>query len=69
MDQANAIRGRFFYLAQVFIAAPFLVNLLVLPQLSEATAPILGPAISVTSSLSITGIVFLLLYIRKILSF
>ena len=68
MKQASTIRGKYFYLALVFIASPLLVNLLILPQLSETSAVFFQPIISVTSTLSVMGIVFLLIYIHKILS-
>jgi len=68
MEQASTLRGKYFYLALVFIAAPLLINLLILPQLSETTATFFQPVISITSLLSIMGVVFLLLYIYKILN-
>jgi hypothetical protein len=68
MKQATALRGGYFYLALVFIAAPLLINLLILPQLSEATVGLFQPAIAVTSLLSVMGVIFLLLYIHKILN-
>jgi hypothetical protein len=68
MEQANTLRGRYFYLALVFIATPLLVDLLILPQLSQATATFFKPIILVTSLLSIVGVVFLFLYIYKILN-
>jgi hypothetical protein len=68
MEQANTIRGKYFYFALFFIATPLFVNLLVLPQLSIATASFFQPVISITSSLSVMGIAFLLLYISKILN-
>ncbi len=68
MKQASALRGKYFYLTLIFIAAPLFVNLLVLPQLSESTAPFFKQIILATSSLSILGFVFLLVYIQKILS-
>jgi hypothetical protein len=68
MEKANTIRGKYFYLALVFIAAPLFMNLLILPQLSAGTTSFFQPIISITSSLSVMGIVFLLLYINKILS-
>lgn len=68
MKQAAVLRGGYFYLALVFIAAPLLINLLIFPQLSEATVNLFQPAIAVTSLLSVMGVVFLLLYIQKILS-
>ncbi len=68
MEQANTIRGKYFYSALFFIATPLFINLLVLPQLSIETAPFFQPVISITSSLSVMGIAFLLLYISKILN-
>jgi hypothetical protein len=68
MQDANALRGKYFYLALIFIAAPLFVNLLVLPQLSESTAPFFGQIISATSLLSVFGVIFLLVYIHKLLS-
>jgi len=68
MEQASAIRGKYFYLALIFIATPLFVNLLILPQLSEASAPFFKQIISITSSLSVMGVIFLLLYIHKILN-
>jgi len=68
MQDANALRGKYFYLALIFIAAPLFADLLVLPQLSESTAPFFQPVIFVTSFLSVFGVIFLLLYIHKILS-
>ena len=68
MEHANTIRGKYFYLALVFIATPLFMNLLILPQLSVETASFFQPVISITSSLSVMGIAFLLLYINKILN-
>jgi len=68
MEQASTIRGKYFYLALIFIATPLLINLLILPQFSEATAAFIKPIISLTSLLSIMGIMFLFLYIHKILN-
>jgi len=68
MEQASALRGKYFYLALTFIATPLLINLLILPQLSETTATFFQPIISITSLLSVTGVIFLLLYIYKILN-
>lgn len=68
MVQASTLRGKYFYLTLIFIAAPLLVNLIILPQLSQATAAFFQPVIWVTSLLSIVGVVFLFLYIYKILS-
>jgi len=68
MKQASTLRGKYFYLALIFISAPLLINLLILPQLSEATATFFQPIISVTSLLSVMGVIFLLLYTYKILN-
>lgn len=68
MQQASTLRGRYFYLALIFIASPLLINLLILPQLSEATATFFQPFILATSLLSVMGVSFLLLYIYRILS-
>lgn len=68
MQQASALRGRYFYLTMIFIAAPLLINLIVLPQLSQATATFFHPIISITSFLNIMGVAFLFLYIYKILN-
>jgi len=68
MEQASIIRGKYFYLTLIFIAAPLLINLLILPQLSETTAVFFRHAVSVTSLLSVAGVVFLLLYVHKILN-
>jgi len=68
MKQASTIRGKYFYLALVFIATPLLVNLLILPQLSETTATFFQPIVLITSLLSVMGVIFLLLYIHKILN-
>jgi hypothetical protein len=67
MENANTIRGKYFYFALAFIATPLFINLLVLPQLSIGTASFFQPIISITSSLSVMGIAFLLLYINRIL--
>lgn len=68
MENANTVRGRYFYLTLAFIATPLFVNLLILPQLSIGTASFFQPIISITSSLSVMGIAFLLLYINRILN-
>jgi hypothetical protein len=68
MRQASVISGRYFYLAMAFIATPLLANLLILPFFSEATATAFQPIVLVTSLLSIMGVIFLLLYINKILN-
>jgi hypothetical protein len=68
MEHAHAIRGKYFYLTLIFIASPLFLNLLVLPQLSETATMLLRLVISVTSTLSVIGVIFLLLYIHKILN-
>jgi len=68
MKHASTIRGKYFYLALIFIATPLLINLIALPQLSETTVIFFQPVISATSVLSVMGVVFLLLYIHRILS-
>ena len=68
MEGASTIRGKYFYLAVIFITAPLLINLAIIPQLSETTAAFLKPIISITSALSVMGVTFLLLYIHKILN-
>jgi len=68
MKQASLISGKYFFLALVFIATPLLANLLILPFFSETTATSFQPMITITSLLSIIGVVFLLLYINKILN-
>jgi len=67
MQQASTLRGKYFFLALFFIAAPLLINLLIMLQLSETTAPLFQSVISITSFLSVLGVIFLLLYIYKIL--
>jgi len=68
MEQASTLRGKYFYLTLIFIAAPLLINLLILPQFSQTTATFFQPIISITSFLNIMGVVFLFLYIYKILN-
>jgi len=68
MEQASTLRGKYFYLALIFIAAPLLINLIILPQLSETTLTFFKQIISITSLLSVMGVIFLLLYIHKILN-
>jgi len=68
MKLASTIRGKYFYLTLAFIAAPLLINLIILTQLSETTATFFQPIISITSLLSVMGVIFLLLYIHKILN-
>jgi len=68
MEQASTLRGKYFYLALIFIAAPLLINLIILPQLSETTITFFKQIISITSLLSVMGVIFLLLYIHKILN-
>ena len=68
MENANAVRGKYFYLTLAFIATPLFMNLLILPQLSVGTASFFQPIISITSSLCVMGIAFLLLYINRMLN-
>jgi hypothetical protein len=68
MVQISTLRGKYFYLTLIFIASPLLANLVILPQLSQATAAFFQPIIWLTSLLSIIGAVFLFLYIYKILN-
>jgi hypothetical protein len=68
MEQANTLRGKYFYLMVIFITAPLLINLLILPQLTATTATFFKPIVSMTSALSVMGVMFLLLYIQKILN-
>lgn len=68
MQDSNALRGSYFYLALIFIAVPLFADLLILPQLSESTAPFFQQVITVTSLLSVFGVIFLLVYIHKLLS-
>jgi len=68
MEHACTIRGKYFYLALMFIAAPLFINLLILPQFSESTFSFLRYIILVTSFLSVMGVIFLLVYIRNILT-
>jgi hypothetical protein len=68
MRQVSAIRGRYFYLALIFIVAPLLFNLLILQELSEATTALFQPIIAITSVLSIMGVIFLLLYVYELLN-
>jgi len=68
MEQAITIRGKYFYLASIFIATPLFINLMILPQFSEATVTFFKPIISITSLLGIMGVMFLFLYIQKILN-
>jgi hypothetical protein len=68
MEQASAIRGKYFHLALIFIASPLFINLLIMPQLSEPAAAFFKLIIAVTSLLSVMGVIFLLLYIHKILN-
>lgn len=67
MKLASTLRGRFFYLTLAFIAAPLLINLAVLTQLSETTATFFQPFVLITTLLSVLGVIFLLLYIHQIL--
>jgi len=68
MVQASTLRGKYFYLTLIFVATPLLVNLIILPQLSEATVTFFQPVVWVTSLLSVIGVIFLFLYIYKILN-
>ncbi len=68
MEYASVMRGRYFYLTLIFIAAPLLINILILPQFSEASVTLFRPIVSITCSLSVIGIMFLFLYIHKILN-
>jgi hypothetical protein len=68
MENANTVRGKYFYLALAFIATPLFINLFILPQLSIGTASFFQPIISITSSLCVMGIAFLLLYINRMLN-
>jgi len=68
LENAHTIRGKYFYLALAFIATPLFINLLILPQLSAGTASFFQPIIAITSSLSVIGIAFLLVYINRILN-
>jgi hypothetical protein len=68
MEQANTLRGKYFYLMIIFITAPLLINLLILPQLTAATATFFKPIVSITNALSVMGVIFLLLYMQKILN-
>ena len=67
MENANTVRGKYFYLVLAFIATPLFLNLFILPQLSIGTASFFQPIISITSSLCVMGIAFLLLYINRML--
>jgi len=68
MENASTVRGKYFYLTLAFIATPLFINLFILPQLSIGTASFFQPIISVTSSLCVMGIAFLLLYINRMLN-
>jgi hypothetical protein len=68
MENADMVRGKYFYLVLAFIATPLFINLFILPQLSTGTALFFQPIISITSSLCVMGIAFLLLYINRMLS-
>jgi hypothetical protein len=68
MENANTVRGKYFYLTLAFIATPLFINLFILPQLSIGTASLFQPIISITSSLCVMGIAFLLLYINRMLN-
>jgi len=68
MQDSNALRGKYFYLTLIFIAVPLFADLLILPQLSESTAPFFQQIITITSLLSVLGVIFLLVYVHKLLS-
>lgn len=68
MKQVNALRGTYFYLTMSFIAAPLLINLLILPQLSQTNVTFIQSIISLTSLLSVAGVIFMLMYVYKILN-
>jgi hypothetical protein len=68
MEGANTVRGKYFYLVLAFIATPLFINLFILPQLSPGNASLFQPVISITSSLCVMGIAFLLLYINRMLN-
>jgi len=68
MEHASTIRGKYFYTAVIFITTPLLINLLILPFFAETTVAFFKPIVSITSSLSVMGVIFLLLYIHKILN-
>ena len=68
MENANTVRGKYFYFALAFIATPLFINLFILPQLSTGTASFFQPIISITSSFCVMGIAFLLLYINRMLN-
>jgi hypothetical protein len=68
MQDSNALRGIYFYPTLIFIAVPLFMDLLILPQLSESTAPFFQQIITVTSLLSVFGVISLLIYIHKLLN-
>ena len=68
MEQSSIVRGRYFYLSLVFIAAPLLVNLLVLPQFSEGAILLLREIVALTSVLAVLGVIILLFYVHKMLN-
>jgi hypothetical protein len=68
MKQLNAVRGKYFHLTVISIAAPLLIDLIILPQLSPSTAALFQPIIFAASLLSVLGVAFLLLYVYKILN-
>jgi hypothetical protein len=68
MKQLNAVRGKYFHLTVISIAAPLLIDLIILPQLSPSTAALFQPIIIAASLLSVLGVAFLLLYVYKILN-
>lgn len=68
MEQASILRGKYFFLTLLFIAAPLLINVIILPQFSQGTTTFFKPFISITSLLSVIGVMFLFLYIHEILN-
>lgn len=68
MEQASTVRGKYFYLTLMFVAVPLLTNLMMLPLLNVLSTDLLRIVVSVTSSLTVLGVVFLLLYVHKILN-
>jgi len=68
MEQACTVRGKYFYLSLAFIAAPLLVNLLILPQFTQGAISLLRQTVAITSSLAMLGVFILLIYVHKMLS-
>jgi hypothetical protein len=68
MNQLHAVRGKYFHLTVIFIAVPLLIDLIILPQLSQTTAAFFQPIIFMACALSVLGVAFLLLYVYKILN-